>query len=312
MTNQWHFYVITNTFGVFPTRHSSRSTPMRLSRTRCPSRGWGFLAAPRPMPRGTRTLTCMSPPIRQSQIWIRWRFPIVLSARRSGRPSASISDGASLGRGTTEFVVDTNSQSRSPNVYYVGVKSEDQMAAEYGFFAIFSQTPFSQMNNGNQVVNGLPVPVNIPDGSPALPGKQYVFGIAIYPMNVGVVTVSDSFTHQNFGDLIGTLTLNGAHPDVLNNHDSFGNPPGPLYAALRRHRRRRSYRFAAIRRAGQFERLHGPAKSGRVDVDRSGRFPDANRRGGQFQPADSAATGPSAGYVTVVVPPTQFPAGRFC
>ena len=139
--------------------------------------------------------------------------------------------GASLGRGTTEFVVDTNAWSRSPNVYYVGVKSEDQMAAEYGFFATFSQTPFSQMNNGNQVVTGLPVPVNIPDGSPALPGKQYVFGIAIYPMNVGVVTVSDSFTHQNFGDLIGLMTLNGAHPDVLNNHDSFGSPPN-FYSLL--------------------------------------------------------------------------------
>ncbi|HEV2320610.1 MAG TPA: LamG-like jellyroll fold domain-containing protein, partial [Verrucomicrobiae bacterium] len=83
--------------------------------------------------------------------------------------------------------------------------------------------------NGSQTVNGQPVPMNIPDGSPALPGKGYVFGIAIFPMTVASVTLSDSIWHQNFGDLIGTLTLNGAHPDVLNNHDSLGNPPGPYF-----------------------------------------------------------------------------------
>ena len=83
------------------------------------------------------------------------------------------------------------------------------------------------MNNGVQTVNGVPVPMNIPDGSPTVPGKAYVFGLAIYPETVGTVTVPNQITHQNFGDLIGTLTLNGAHADVLNNHDSFGNPPGP-------------------------------------------------------------------------------------
>jgi subtilisin-like proprotein convertase family protein len=133
--------------------------------------------------------------------------------------------GASLGRGGTEFVVDTNSA--HSRVYYIGVKSEDQMASEYGFIPIFSATPFSQMNNGIQTVNGVPVPVNIPDGSPAHPGYGYVFGIAIYPMAVRSVTVTNQIWHQNFGDLIGTLTLNGGHPDVLNNHDSFDNPPGP-------------------------------------------------------------------------------------
>ena len=54
---------------------------------------------------------------------------------------------------------------------------------------MFSQTPFSQMSGGNQIVNGVPVPVNIPDGSPAHPGAGYVFGLALYPMTVGTVTV---------------------------------------------------------------------------------------------------------------------------
>ena len=101
------------------------------------------------------------------------------------------------------------------------------MAAEYGFISIFSATPFSTPQNGIQVVNGVPVPVNIPDGNPTVPGRNYVFGLAIYPITVGTVTVNNTITHQNFGDLIGTLTLNGGNPDVLNNHDSLGNPPGP-------------------------------------------------------------------------------------
>ena len=142
-----------------------------------------------------------------------------------GLSAGSTFNGASVGRGSTEFVVDIGSKGNE--VYYVGVKSEDQMAAEYGFISIFSATPFSTPQNGNQVVNGVPVPVNIPDGNPTVPGRNYVFGLAIYPITVGTVTVDNNITHQNFGDLIGTLTLNGGHPDVLNNHDSLGNPPGP-------------------------------------------------------------------------------------
>ena len=38
--------------------------------------------------------------------------------------------------------------------------------------------------------------------------------------------MNDSIVHQNYGDLIGTLNHNGVR-DVLNNHDSLGNPPGP-------------------------------------------------------------------------------------
>ena len=140
-----------------------------------------------------------------------------------GAPGGATFAGASLGPGTTEFVVDTNSQSRRHSVYYVGVKSEDQESAEYGFISIFSAAPFSSLNsNGVQTVYGVPVPMNIPDG-----GRGYVFGLAIYPEQVGTVTVSNMFYHQNFGDLIGTLTLNGNHADVLNNHDSFGNPNAP-------------------------------------------------------------------------------------
>ena len=129
-------------------------------------------------------------------------------------------NGASLGRGGTEFVADTNSA--PGQVYYIGVQSEDQNASEYGFLPVFSATPFSTLNNGNQIVNGVLLPVNIPDGSPAHPGTAYVFALAIQPMDVESVIVTNQIAHQNFGDLIGTLNHNDIS-DVLNNHDSLGN-----------------------------------------------------------------------------------------
>ncbi|HKW29357.1 MAG TPA: LamG-like jellyroll fold domain-containing protein [Verrucomicrobiae bacterium] len=226
MTNQWHFYVITNTSefsnAAFVTFNPNAPEPDTLSVPRMGVFGGTTENASRDADidlyvTTDPTITNLNPAA----------IANCVLGTQVGAPLGPNFAGASLGRGTTEFVVDTNSQSRTPNVYYIGVKSEDQMAAEYGFISIFSQIPFSQMEKGNQVVNGLPLNVNIPDGSPALPGKGYVFGIAIYPMEVGEVTVSNYIWHQNFGDLFGTLTLNGSHPDVLNNHDSFGNPPGP-------------------------------------------------------------------------------------
>ena len=104
------------------------------------------------------------------------------------------------------------------------------MASEYDFLSIFTSTPFSQMQNGNQVVNGQLIPANIPDasitGNTVHPGIAYIFGLAIFPMEVGQVIVNDSIVHNNYGDLIGTLNHNSVRT-VLNNHDELGNPPGP-------------------------------------------------------------------------------------
>jgi subtilisin-like proprotein convertase family protein len=137
-----------------------------------------------------------------------------------------IFNSASLGRGGTEFVVDSNST--PGQVYYVGVKSEDRMASEYDFLSVFTATPFSQTDtNGNVTVNGTPVPVNIPDGTPAHPGVQYVFGLVLDPtIQVGRTIVTNVIMHQNFGDLFGALSHNGT-VDVLNSHDSPSDPPPP-------------------------------------------------------------------------------------
>ena len=232
MTNQWHFYVITNTFGGTNSAYTNAAfitfIPDTLSVPRMGVFGGSVANATRPeadidlyVASGPNAsgLTNLDPTVISN---------CVVGTQVGQSSPLGVFNGASLSRLGTEFVVDTSSQANQ--VYYIGVKSEDQMASEYGFISIFSQIPFSQLQpNGSQVVTGVPVPVNIPDGSPAHPGKAYVFGLAIYPVTVGLVTVGDTIQHQNYGDLIGTLTLNGGHPDVLNNHDSLYDGIGFYY-----------------------------------------------------------------------------------
>ena len=60
----------------------------------------------------------------------------------------------------------------SAGIYYIGVKSEDQQAAEYAILGVFSELPFGTTDdNGNQHLIGFPVPA-IPDGSPTRPGRS--------------------------------------------------------------------------------------------------------------------------------------------
>ena len=227
MTNQWHFYVVTNTTG-FTNAAFITFIPNTLS---IPRMGvFADSAGNATRPGADIDLYVTTDPTLMNL------NPVAISncvnGAQVGASSGNIFNGASLGRGGTEFVVDTNSSPSIPGeVYYVGVYSEDQEASEYGFIPIFSQHPFSQLNpNGSQSVFGVPLPVDIPDGSPAHPGSGYVFGLALYPMQVQQVVVTDLIAHQNFGDLIGTLTHGGNNglsgSIVLNNHDSLYNSSG--------------------------------------------------------------------------------------
>ena len=230
MTNQWHFYVVTNDgamsngmlvdapYAAFVTFSSATLSIPRM----------GVFAnsqANATRPEADIDLYVTTDPTLTNL------NPVAISnCLTGGQVGASVNgvfNGASLGRGGTEYVVD-NGGSTPGQVYYIGVKSEDQMASEYDFIPIFSNIPFSFLDaNGNEIVNGLPVPANIPDGTPAVPGvMNWVFGIAIYPITVGDITVTNVITHQNFGDLYGTLSHGGgggaSTMDVLNNHDGWG------------------------------------------------------------------------------------------
>jgi subtilisin family serine protease/subtilisin-like proprotein convertase family protein len=234
MTNQWHFYVVTNTFASTNSAFTNVAFVTFLPPT---------LSIPRMgvyedlMANATRPEADIDLYVSTDPGLTNLDPTVIFRAATNGLASVSgpspntfataggIYEMASLGRGGTEYVVDTNSQ--SGEVYYIGVKSEDQMASEYAFLPVFTATPFSQMRSGNQIVNGFVVPANITDGTPAVPGYVDVVGIAIYPIQVRRVVVTNQVWHQNFGDLIGTLSLNGGHPDVLNNHDLLGGSPGP-------------------------------------------------------------------------------------
>ncbi len=142
-------------------------------------------------------------------------------------PIAIANADKSRGRGGQELIIYTNANQPT---FYVGIKSEDQQGAEYSFFGIASALPFSQDNgNGGLILrNIVPIPGGNPitDGAPEKPGGGYSFAFATKPINVARVIVTNTFTHERIGDLLGTLT----HSDtfaVLNNHSFPVSPAFP-------------------------------------------------------------------------------------
>ena len=215
MTNQWHFYVVKNTGTASDFTNAAFVTflPPELSVPRTGVFADPAANATRPQADIDLYVTTDSNLLILS--------PLTISNCLSGAVTPStVFNGVSLSRLGAEYVVDTNST--PGEVYYIGVKSEDQMGSEYDFLPVFSNIPFSGLDeNGDEHVTGIPVPVGIPDGTPANPGVNYVMGIAMYPINVGDITVTNRISHQNFGDLYGTLSHNAGTEVVLNNHDGW-------------------------------------------------------------------------------------------
>jgi len=211
-TNQWHFYVITNT-----TAYTNAAFVTFIPSTLAiPREGVFADSTENPtLPEANLDLYVASEP------GLTNLDPSVISNCVFGNNG----DSASLARGGTKFVAFTNSA--PGQVYYVGVQCEDQMAGEYGFIGTFSLIPFSTMDaNGNEYVNAFNVPAAIPDGNNQLPGVGYVFGLALQPIQLKNVIVSNTITHQNFGDLLGYLSHDNIDDTssyaTLNNHDSLG------------------------------------------------------------------------------------------
>ncbi len=126
-------------------------------------------------------------------------------------------------RGGTESVVLTNAT--AGQVFCVGVKSEDQQAAEFGFFASASLLPFSSDEGGtNLVLRGIPVPADIPDGAPDRPGGVQVFAVSPTPITVRRVTVTNVVSHELFGDLQASLAHN-TEVAILQNRSFPTNAP---------------------------------------------------------------------------------------
>ena len=129
-----------------------------------------------------------------------------------------------------EFVTFTNSSQGA--IYYIGVKSEDQMAAQFEFWGIFSLLPLGA-EDGNGFVQAYPMlGYEIPDGTPNLPGGTRFVAITRpstsgFPETVRRVVLTNNVTHENYGDVVATMDHN-SKVVVYDNHRSLETPPYPL------------------------------------------------------------------------------------
>ena len=138
----------------------------------------------------------------------------------------------STSRGGTEVVVFTNAVVGTNEIFYIGVKSEDQQAAEFGIVALSSDLPFDEEDeNGNRVLRGLPTNVQVEDGSPNDPGAAYIFAVGLHPVEVAGVVAELELTHESVGDLIGNLSHLTAFA-VLNNHSRFEGGTNLFYRVV--------------------------------------------------------------------------------
>ena len=210
MTNQWHFYVITNING-FTNAAFLTFLPPTLS---IPREGvYATTDDNSTRPEADIDLYVAPPSIPNNY------------ALTNLDPGVIASSFKSLGRGGTETIVLSNA---TPGVYYLGVKSEDQMAAEYGLIGIFSKNPFGTTDqNGDQSIIGFPAPAPIPDGSPELPGVTYVFAVAVDPVLIRRVIVTNSVQHELNDRPARQPSATTGQNVVLNNHTCVLDPVGP-------------------------------------------------------------------------------------
>lgn len=122
------------------------------------------------------------------------------------------------GRGGTELVALSNAPLGDDVIYYVGVKSEDQQAAEFGLIGISTDEPFTQDDgNGNLLPLTVAVRAEVPDGTPDRPGVGLWMAISLVSQESRRVIVETLTTHDNYPDLLGELRQ-GQTFAVLNNH----------------------------------------------------------------------------------------------
>ncbi|MBR5605419.1 MAG: proprotein convertase P-domain-containing protein, partial [Verrucomicrobia bacterium] len=137
---------------------------------------------------------------------------------------------ASRKQGGSELFYITNALENQ--VFYIGIKAEDQKAAEYGFVGISSQDPFDENDNGNRLVRFNPGSVWVPDGSADEPGGEYLFAIATDPITVRSIFVTNTYLAQNPGDLFVALShASDSINDnivVLHNHSFFEDTLNPI------------------------------------------------------------------------------------
>jgi len=214
ITNQWKFYVVTNTTS-FTNAAFLVSQQTDLATPRIGVFASGTDESTRRYADIDLYVTVNNPDLTNL-------FPGVVAASFQSRSRNDLSG--------DEFVIFTNAAIN--DIYYVGVKSEDQMAAQFDFFAIFSLLPLGA-EDANGFVRGYPMTgYLIPDGSPSLPGGARFVAITRPSLTGGSesirrVVITNSVGHENYGDVITTVDHN-SRLVVLDNHRSLATPPYPL------------------------------------------------------------------------------------
>lgn len=132
----------------------------------------------------------------------------------------------SVGRTGNESIVFTNS---TVPVYYVGVKSEDQQASDFGFYAVAQQQPFSTSSADGQSITatGTALPVAIPDDTSPTPALVFAFMVNPNPVlnMIRRTTVTLGIQYPTVEDLVGTLQFNDVST-VLNSYSSVAAGSG--------------------------------------------------------------------------------------
>ncbi len=121
-------------------------------------------------------------------------------------------------RGGNELVYFLGDPPAPDNVFYVGVKSEDHMAGEYGLVGVSTDQPLTAFNEqGFPMPLAVPLVQPIPDGTPSNPGLGAYMAINIIPTPIRAVYATVTTTHENFPDLLTSLSF-GQNAVVLQNH----------------------------------------------------------------------------------------------
>jgi subtilisin-like proprotein convertase family protein len=208
MTNQWHFYVLSNQFNFTNASFVTFMPPEE--------------AVPRMGVTNLDNVNNATRPEADVDLYVSTDPGLTNLS-----PTAIQGATKSLSRGGTEVIV--KNDARPGAVYYVGVKSEDQQAAEYSFLGIFSLLPPSESDShGNVFIRGMPVPAIIPPGVPPRPRAAIVLGLDVQPIHIRRAIVTNTFTHSLPGNLLGNLSHNTKFV-VLNNHTCAVDPSGNCY-----------------------------------------------------------------------------------
>jgi len=128
-------------------------------------------------------------------------------------------------RGGIESVIYTNSITNT--VYYIGVKSEDQKASEFGLLAVASDSPFDSDDGNFTRSRGRPLPLIIPDGWVGGPSNGIILNLSL---TAGTRTIRQLMVEERLlssfrPDIYSLLQSEGGSGAFcwVNNHTDYGS-----------------------------------------------------------------------------------------